>query len=161
MLAFGFRAITHLRPCWAQKALSLSLLNAPSYTKTVPKSVLEVIQNLDTKICQREQKVPGLSMFLRPLGTLAISTAARSALLPSIPTLRESGVDVEADAWNGVIAPAGTPDPIVARIAREVSQVLTAADVRDKLATQLMEPIPGTPAEFRPRIEADLLAGRP
>jgi tripartite-type tricarboxylate transporter receptor subunit TctC len=92
---------------------------------------------------------------------LAISTAARSALLPGIPTLRESGVDVEADAWNGVIAPAGTPDPIVARIAREVSQVLTAADVRDKLATQLMEPIPGTPAEFRARIEADLARWAP
>jgi hypothetical protein len=49
---------------------------------------------------------------------LAVSTAARSALLPGIPTLRESGIDVEADAWNGVIAPAGTPAAIVAKIAR-------------------------------------------
>jgi tripartite-type tricarboxylate transporter receptor subunit TctC len=92
---------------------------------------------------------------------LAISTAARSALLPGIPTLRESGIDVEADAWNGVIAPAGTPDAIVAKIAREVSQVITAADIREKLATQLMEPIPGTPAEFRARIEADLARWAP
>jgi tripartite-type tricarboxylate transporter receptor subunit TctC len=92
---------------------------------------------------------------------LAISTAARSALLPGIPTLRESGIDVEADAWNGVIAPAGTPDAIVAKIAREVSQVITAADIREKLATQLMEPIPGTPAQFRARIEADLARWAP
>jgi tripartite-type tricarboxylate transporter receptor subunit TctC len=92
---------------------------------------------------------------------LAISTAARSALLPGIPTLRESGIDVEADAWNGVIAPAGTPEAIVAKIAREVSQVITAAGIRDKLATQLMEPIPGTPAEFRARIEADLARWAP
>ena len=92
---------------------------------------------------------------------LAVSTAARSALLPGIPTLRESGIDVEADAWNGLIAPAGTPDAIVARIAREVAEVITAPDVRDKLATQLMEPIPGTPAQFRARIGADLARWAP
>jgi tripartite-type tricarboxylate transporter receptor subunit TctC len=92
---------------------------------------------------------------------LAVSTAARSALLPAIPTLRESGIDVEADAWNGLIAPAGTPDAIVARIAREVAAVITAPEVRDKLATQLMEPIPGTPAQFRARIDADLARWAP
>jgi len=87
---------------------------------------------------------------------LAVSTAARSALLPGVPTLRESGIDVEADAWNGLIAPAGTPDAVVAKIAREVAEAITAPDVRDKLASQLMEPIPSTPAAFRARIEADL-----
>jgi tripartite-type tricarboxylate transporter receptor subunit TctC len=87
---------------------------------------------------------------------LAVSTAARSALLPGVPTLRESGIDVEADAWNGLIAPAGTPDAVVAKIASEVAKAITAPDVRDKLATQLMEPIPSTPAAFRARIEADL-----
>jgi tripartite-type tricarboxylate transporter receptor subunit TctC len=92
---------------------------------------------------------------------LAVSTAARSALLPGIPTLRESGIDVEADAWNGLIAPAGTPDAIVAKIAREVAEVITAPEVRDKLATQLMEPIPGTPAQFRARIDADLARWAP
>src|SRR5262252_7843067 len=92
---------------------------------------------------------------------LAVSTAERSALLPGIPTLLESGIDVEADAWNGLIAPAGTPDAVVAKIAREVAQVLEAPDVGDKLATQLMEPIPGTPAQFRARIDADLARWAP
>src|SRR6202008_2216383 len=46
---------------------------------------------------------------------LAISTAARSALLPGIPTLKEGGIDVEADAWMGLIAPAGTPAAIAAK----------------------------------------------
>ena len=92
---------------------------------------------------------------------LAVSTAARSGLLPGIPTLRESGIDVEADAWNGLIAPAGTPDAIVAKISREVAEAITAPDIRDKLATQLMEPIPSTGAEFRARIDADLARWAP
>jgi len=49
---------------------------------------------------------------------LAVSTPRRSPYLPSIPTLKEAGIDVEADAWNGLIAPARTPEPIVARIRR-------------------------------------------
>src|SRR5215471_16161138 len=92
---------------------------------------------------------------------LAVSTAARSALLPGVPTLRESGVDVEVDAWNGLIAPAGTPDAIVAKIAREVAEVLTAPDIREKMSAQLMEPIPTTPAQFRARIDADLARWAP
>jgi tripartite-type tricarboxylate transporter receptor subunit TctC len=92
---------------------------------------------------------------------LAVSTAARSALLPGVPTLRESGIDVEADAWNGLIAPAKTPDAIVAKIAREVAEAITAPDIREKLLGQLMEPIPSTPAEFRARIDADLARWAP
>ncbi len=87
---------------------------------------------------------------------LAVSTAARSSLLPDVPTLTESGIDVEADAWMGLIAPAKTPEALIARIGREVAEAITAADIRAKLAAQLMEPIPTTPAEFRARIEADV-----
>ena len=78
-----------------------------------------------------------------------------------MPTLKESGIDVEVDTWNGLIAPAGTPDAVVAKIAREVAAVMTAPDIRGKLATQLMEPIPGTPADFRARIDADLARWTP
>jgi tripartite-type tricarboxylate transporter receptor subunit TctC len=87
---------------------------------------------------------------------LAVATAARSTLLPGVPTLKESGIDVEVDTWNGLIAPAGTPDALVAKIGREVAAAMTAPDIREKLSAQLMEPIPGTPAEFRARIDADL-----
>ena len=58
---------------------------------------------------------------------LAISTAERSALLPGIPTLKESGIDVEADAWMGLIAPAKTPDAIIAKINKEVAEAITHA----------------------------------
>ena len=92
---------------------------------------------------------------------LAVSTARRSAYLPHIPTLKEAGIDVEADAWNGLIAPAGTPDAIVAKIRREVVEAIETQTVRDKLAAQLMEPIGSSPAEFRRRIEAEIARWAP
>ena len=87
---------------------------------------------------------------------LAVSTARRSAYLPAIPTLKESGIDVEADAWMGMIAPARTPEAIVAKIRREVVEALGTAAIREKLAAQLMEPIGNTPAEFRARIDGEI-----
>jgi tripartite-type tricarboxylate transporter receptor subunit TctC len=87
---------------------------------------------------------------------LAVSTAKRSPYLPSIPTLKESGIDVEADAWMGMIAPAHTPEPIVAKIQHEVVEALGTAAVRDKLAAQLMEPVGNSPAAFRARIEGEI-----
>ena len=92
---------------------------------------------------------------------LAISSARRSALLPDVPTLKESGIDVEAEAWNGLIAPAATPEPILAKIHRDVIAVLGEPEVRDKLRTQLMEPIGNSPAEFKAQIEAEIARWTP
>jgi tripartite-type tricarboxylate transporter receptor subunit TctC len=92
---------------------------------------------------------------------LAISLGRRSALLPAIPTLKEAGIDVEADAWNGLIAPAKTPEPVIAKIHDVVVALLSEPAVREKLATQLMEPIPTSPAEFRAKIDADLARWAP
>jgi tripartite-type tricarboxylate transporter receptor subunit TctC len=92
---------------------------------------------------------------------LAISTAERSGLLPGIPTLAEAGIDVEADAWMGLIAPAKTPEPIISQLQHEVAAIMGAADIRAKLAAQLMQPIPSTPAQFRARIDADVARWTP
>ena len=58
------------------------------------------------------------------LKVLAVSTGVRSPLLPDIPTLKEAGIDVEADAWSGLIAPAGMPNPLTERIGRFVGQAV-------------------------------------
>jgi tripartite-type tricarboxylate transporter receptor subunit TctC len=92
---------------------------------------------------------------------LAVSTGERSALLPGVPTLKEAGVDVEADAWNGLIAPAGTSQDIIERIGKLAGEALNSRAIREKLTTQLMEPITGTPAEFRARIDVDLARWAP
>ncbi len=92
---------------------------------------------------------------------LAVSTAARSTLLPDIPTLKEAGIDVEADAWMGLIAPARIPDAVIARIHDEVAEAIKTPDARERLATQLMEPVGNSPAEFRAVIDREIARWSP
>jgi tripartite-type tricarboxylate transporter receptor subunit TctC len=92
---------------------------------------------------------------------LAVSTAKRSPFLPDVPTLKESGIDVEADAWNGLIAPGGTPKAIIDQINKDVVALLKQRAVRDKLAAQLMEPAGSTPAQFRALIDGEIARWAP
>jgi len=92
---------------------------------------------------------------------IAISTARRSPFLPDVPTLKEQGIDVEADAWTGLIAPGRTPKPIVDAIGAVARDAVASPGVTAKLAPQLMEAIPTTPEEFRARIDADIARWKP
>ena len=92
---------------------------------------------------------------------LAVSTAKRSPFLPDVPTLKESGIDVDADAWMGLIAPGGTPKAIIDKINKDVVAIIKQPAVRDKLATQLMEPVGSTPEEFRARIDGEIARWAP
>jgi len=92
---------------------------------------------------------------------LAVSTAKRSPYLPDVPTLKESGIDVEADAWNGLIAPGGTPKAIIDTINADVVAIIQQPAVRGKLAAQLMEPAGSTPEEFRARIDGEIARWAP
>ena len=92
---------------------------------------------------------------------LAVSTAKRSPFLPDVPTLKESGIDVEADAWMGLIGPGGLPNAIVDQINKDVVAIVRLPGVRDKLATQLMEPVGSSPEEFRARIDGEIARWAP
>ncbi len=84
------------------------------------------------------------------LKLLAVTSPQRSPLLPDLPTLREAAIaGVEADAWVGLIAPAGTPGPILAKIHKEAVAVLAEPEVVDRLKPQFMVPIANTPDQFR------------
>ena len=125
-----------------------------------PQAMTALIRNDVQMVCLPAiAVVPQLSSGVVKI--LAVSTAARSALLPDVPTLKEAGIDVEADAWMGLIAPAGMSEPTVERIRSFVSTALTSRAIREKLTVQLMEPIPDTPSEFRARIDADIARWRP
>jgi len=92
---------------------------------------------------------------------LAVSTAKRSPYLPDVPTLKESGIDVEADAWMGLIAPGGTPKAVVDKINKDVVAIIRSPAARDKLSAALMEPVGSTPDEFRARIDGEIARWAP
>jgi tripartite-type tricarboxylate transporter receptor subunit TctC len=87
---------------------------------------------------------------------LAVTSQRRSALLPDLPTLKETGVDVEANAWIGLIAPVKTPEPVVAAVSREVAEALRDPGIGEKLKALYMEPLGTSPAEFKAHVDAEM-----
>ena len=80
---------------------------------------------------------------------LAVLSKARSSFLPEVPTLAESALPgYEAIGWFGLLAPAGTPAPVVSRLAAETAAVMRQPDIREKLAAAALEPWVNTPEEF-------------
>jgi tripartite-type tricarboxylate transporter receptor subunit TctC len=92
---------------------------------------------------------------------LAVTSPKRSPFLPDIPTLKESGIDVEADTWNGMIAPGGTPQALIEAINKDVVEAIMSKAVREKLASQYMEPVGNSPAAFRKVIESEIARWAP
>jgi len=83
------------------------------------------------------------------LRALAVTTAKRFPLLPDLPTIAESGYPgFEALAWNGVMVPAGTPKPVIARLNAEMNAILKQPDVVEKMHASGFDLIGGTPEDF-------------
>jgi tripartite-type tricarboxylate transporter receptor subunit TctC len=90
------------------------------------------------------------------LRALAVANAKRSSLLPDLPTTAENGAPgVEASSWNGVLAPAGTPREIIARLHAEIGTVMKLPGVSERLASAGVEPMLTTPEEFAAYIESE------
>ncbi|MEI6301204.1 MAG: tripartite tricarboxylate transporter substrate binding protein [Betaproteobacteria bacterium] len=91
------------------------------------------------------------------LRALAVSGSARLAVMPGVPTVAEAGVPgFVAEQWYGLLAPAGTPPAIVARINAEAVKALHTDDLKQKLAADGAEPVGSTPAEFVRLIKDEL-----
>lgn len=90
------------------------------------------------------------------LVALAIGSGKRHPLLPDVPTLAEARAgNVDVDMWYGIFAPPGTPPDQVARLNRELREILAGAEVRAAFQTQGMDPATSTPEEFRRLVERD------
>ena len=90
------------------------------------------------------------------LRALAVTGSKRLAGLPDVPTFKEAGVaEFEYDSWFGIMVPAGTPGPIVAKASQEIGRVLDMADVRARFEPQGVVLVASTPDKFDAVIKAD------
>jgi tripartite-type tricarboxylate transporter receptor subunit TctC len=88
---------------------------------------------------------------------IGFTSKDRFAPMPEIPTLHESGLSgFDTTQWLGILAPKGTPAPVVSRLHTETAQVLSQQDVKERLAQAALVPVGSTPKEFEALIRSDL-----
>jgi tripartite-type tricarboxylate transporter receptor subunit TctC len=128
--------------------------------KSSPDAMLAVIRGDAQMACMPAASVVAQAKAGK-VKMLAVSTANRSPYLPDVPTLKESGIDVEADAWMGLIAPGGMPKAMVDKINTDVVAIIKSPAAKDKLAAALMEPVGSTPEQFRAVIDGEITRWAP
>jgi tripartite-type tricarboxylate transporter receptor subunit TctC len=86
---------------------------------------------------------------------LAVTSAGRSPLLPDVPAIGETLSGFEIDTWWGLIAPAGTPKDVVAKLNAAFVAALQSADVKARFGQLMAEPVSGTPEQFAQLIQRE------
>lgn len=96
------------------------------------------------------------------LRALAVTGPKRSPLLPDVPTAQEAGIkDFDVTIWFGVLAPAGTPAPVIDRLSKEIAAVMNAEDMKKRMQADGAEARPSTPSEFAALIRSDMAKWTP
>jgi tripartite-type tricarboxylate transporter receptor subunit TctC len=88
---------------------------------------------------------------------LAAATAKRAGLFPGLPTIAEAGLPgFDSGIWGGLMAPAGTPRPVIDRLARAADDALKTPEVQSVLRNAGIDPLGGTPGDFAELIQAEI-----
>jgi tripartite-type tricarboxylate transporter receptor subunit TctC len=90
------------------------------------------------------------------LHAIALTSLRRAPSLPDLPTISESYPGFYADAWSGLFAPKGTPQPVVDKLSAEVQRILKLPDVREKLVALGAEPVGSPQAEFTAHVKREI-----
>src|SRR5688572_2529911 len=89
---------------------------------------------------------------------IAVTSHKRSTLAPEIPTVDESGVPgYEINVWFGVVAPAGIPREVLARLNAEINKILQMPDVRERFVNSGVEPVGGTSEKFGEHLRSEIV----
>jgi tripartite-type tricarboxylate transporter receptor subunit TctC len=150
----GPATLAHLAGALFEKMAGIELTHV-SYRGTA-QSTLDLIEG---RVEMGFNTIPPTLAHIREgrLRALAVTGAARSPVLAEVPTIDEAGLPgYECSLWQAMVAPAGTPPAIVARLNEEVTAVLHDAEVEATFARQGVEPEPGSPAELERRIRDDV-----
>ena len=90
------------------------------------------------------------------LRALGVSTTERLKLLPDVPSIADTVPGFEVRGWNGILAPAGTPRPIIATLHREIARIVHSPEFAARLVNEAAVPVGNTPEEFDAIIRADI-----
>src|SRR5713226_1415785 len=103
--------------------------------------------------------IPAAAPHIRAgkLRALALIAPQRSPALPDVPTIAEAGLpNFEVTTWYGVLAPAGTPGPVVTRLNAELVKIMHAPELKERLAAMATDPMTSTPEEFGTYIKREI-----
>ena len=90
------------------------------------------------------------------LRALAVTSEQRLPSYPQVPTLKEQGVDLAVNFWSGLLAPAGTPAPIIKRLQEELARIMALPDVAERMAKLDIKPVGGSTADFTKTIATEI-----
>lgn len=151
----GTGSVNHLALEMLKARAGIDLVHVP-YKGIAPATVDLLSGRIDAITASIPATLPYLPQ--NRVRVLAVTGPKRSALLPDVPTWRESGV-ADADVINywGIVAPAGTPREIVQRLNLEVARILAQSEVRERLEREGSDIVSGSPERLNEIIDADLV----
>ena len=101
--------------------------------------------------------VPAPHIKAGRLRALAVLARERSPILPEVPTAEEAGLgNFDVTTWYGILAPAGTPRPIITRLNAEFVKIMRSPEMKERLATLATDPLTSTPEEFGAYIQSEI-----
>jgi tripartite-type tricarboxylate transporter receptor subunit TctC len=152
----GVGTVHHLAAELLQTMTGLRMLHVP-YKGAAQLVPALLASEVDCAIWPVNSVVPHIKSG--KLRAIAVSASTRSSILPDIPTIAEAGPlpGYSLDLWLGVLAPAGTPKPIVAKLNTEINKMLKEQATKDRLAPIGIEPAGTTPEQFAEVIRTDLV----
>jgi tripartite-type tricarboxylate transporter receptor subunit TctC len=149
----GNGSSTHLAAEWLNSALGTQWTHVP-YKGGGPALMAVVAGQVDLYFSSVPAALPHLQMGT--LKAIATTGAVRDSSLPDVPTVAEAGIrDFEVLNWNGLLAPAGTPQDIIDLLNKSAVEALTSPDLLEQLAKHGAQPRPMTTAEFAAYIKKD------
>lgn len=146
-------AFAHLATLWLAESAKIRLQLVP-YKGTGPVVIDLMAGELHMTFANVLSTLPYVK--LGKLRGLAVSTVARSAVLPNIPTIAEAVPGFELYSWHGWLAPMGTPPAIISKLSGELAQIVKSPEIVKVLSDDGGEPVGSTPEQFRQLISTEI-----